>query len=185
MLLEIGYDRRRAWEYAHRWAYGRNPLFYNFTGIGGDCTNFISQCLLAGCCTMNCTPTFGWYYNSASDRTASWTGVQYLYNFLTSNTGPGPYGREARLGELETGDLVQLGDSQGQFYHTLFITGCRGGRCLVAAHSYDTFGRPLGSYSFARLRPITLEGCRAAAAPAPDCFANLINAVAIPGRCLR
>ena len=68
MLKELGYDRQRAVAYARRWAYSRNPLFYNFTGIGGDCTNFISQCLLAGCCVMNCTPTFGWYYRNASDR---------------------------------------------------------------------------------------------------------------------
>ncbi|HIS96851.1 MAG TPA: amidase domain-containing protein, partial [Candidatus Scatomorpha pullistercoris] len=83
MLKELGYDRQRAVAYARRWAYSRNPLFYNFTGIGGDCTNFISQCLLAGCCVMNCTPTFGWYYRNASDRAPAWTGVQYLYNFLT------------------------------------------------------------------------------------------------------
>ena len=76
MLKEREYERRRALEYARRWAYGRNPLFYNFTGIGGDCTNFISQCLLAGCCVMNCTPTFGWYYRSSSDRAPAWTGVQ-------------------------------------------------------------------------------------------------------------
>ena len=43
MLKEREYDRRRAREYARRWAYGRNPLFYNFTGIGGDCTNFIVE----------------------------------------------------------------------------------------------------------------------------------------------
>ena len=42
MLKEREYERRRALEYARRWAYGRNPLFYNFTGIGGDCTNSVS-----------------------------------------------------------------------------------------------------------------------------------------------
>lgn len=183
MLIELGYDRRKAREYARRWAYGRNPLFYNFTGIGGDCTNFISQCLLAGCCTMNCKNTFGWYYNSASDRTPSWTGVQYLYDFLTRNEGAGPYARDADINELVTGDLVQLADRGGRFYHTLLITGARRGTYLVAAHSFDTFDRPLVSYSYARLRPLKLLGCRGAARPAPDCFSNLLNAIAIPGRC--
>ena len=88
MLKEREYDRRRAREYARRWAYGRNPLFYNFTGIGGDCTNFISQCILAGCCTMNCRETFGWYYNSSYARTPSWTGVQYLYCLLYTSPSP-------------------------------------------------------------------------------------------------
>lgn len=90
MLKEREYDRRRAREYSAPLAYGRNPVFYNFTGIGGDCTNFISQCILACCCTMNCRETFGWYYNSSYDRTPSWTGVQYLYDFLTANEGTAP-----------------------------------------------------------------------------------------------
>ena len=34
-----GYDRAHAVAYARRWALSRNPLFYDFTGIGGDCTN--------------------------------------------------------------------------------------------------------------------------------------------------
>ena len=71
MLRELPYERGQALEYARRWALGRNPLFYNFTGQGGDCTNFISQCLLAGCLVMNCRETFGWYYNSSYDRTAT------------------------------------------------------------------------------------------------------------------
>ena len=43
---------------------------------------------------MNYTPIFGWYYRSSSDRTASWTGVEYLYNFLIGNRSVGPYAVE-------------------------------------------------------------------------------------------
>ena len=35
-------------EYARRWAFSTNPAYYNFENIGGDCTNFVSQCLYAG-----------------------------------------------------------------------------------------------------------------------------------------
>ena len=42
------YDREAAVAYAHRWAFGRNPAYSNFDGMGGDCTNFASQCLYAG-----------------------------------------------------------------------------------------------------------------------------------------
>ena len=48
MLLP--YDRARAVRYAHRWAYGRNPRFYDYEELGGDCTNFASQCPLALAC---------------------------------------------------------------------------------------------------------------------------------------
>ena len=44
----IPYDRSAAVTYAHRWAFGRNPRYYNFDELGGDCTNFASQCLYAG-----------------------------------------------------------------------------------------------------------------------------------------
>ena len=49
------YTRLAAVNYAVRWALSRNPAFENFSGQGhgGDCTNFISQCLYAGGWTMN------------------------------------------------------------------------------------------------------------------------------------
>ncbi len=58
------YNRQAAVAYAHRWAFGRNPAYSNFDGMGGDCTNFASQCLYAGTGIMNFTPTYGWYYLS-------------------------------------------------------------------------------------------------------------------------
>lgn len=47
---EIGMDfsRERVQAYAHRWAFGRNPEYLAFDRLGGDCTSFVSQCLLAG-----------------------------------------------------------------------------------------------------------------------------------------
>ena len=103
----FAYDRNSAVQYAKKWAYRRNPAFYDFSKIGGDCTNFASQCIFAGAGIMNFTPVYGWYYLSANDRTASWTGVEYLYNFLTQNEGVGPFAKEVPLSELEIGDVVQ------------------------------------------------------------------------------
>ena len=42
------YNRAAAVAYAHAWAYRRNPRYYNYEELGGDCTNFASQCLYAG-----------------------------------------------------------------------------------------------------------------------------------------
>ena len=81
-MREIPYDRGAAVDYARRWALSRNPAFYDFSDIGGDCTNFVSQCIYAGAGVMNYTKDTGWYYISSSDRTPSWTGVEYLYDFL-------------------------------------------------------------------------------------------------------
>ena len=46
MLALLPYDRAAAVRYAHIWAYGRNPRYYDYESIGGDCTNFASQCIM-------------------------------------------------------------------------------------------------------------------------------------------
>ena len=102
----IPYDREKAVDYAHKWAFGRNPAYYNYDDIGGDCTNFASQTLRAGGGVMNTTPTFGWYYYSANNKSPSWTGVQYLYNFLTTNKGVGPFGHDAPISLAQPGEDV-------------------------------------------------------------------------------
>jgi hypothetical protein len=46
---------------------------------------------------MNYMPTYGWYYKSANDKSPSWTGVRFLYDFLVRGKGgPGPFAVEAR-----------------------------------------------------------------------------------------
>ena len=76
------YDRNAAVRYARRWAYGRNPAFYDYEHIGGDCTNFASQCVYAGSGVMNYTKDLGWYYIDANNKAPAWTGVEYFYNFM-------------------------------------------------------------------------------------------------------
>ncbi|WP_275890910.1 amidase domain-containing protein [Romboutsia hominis] len=46
MLKE--YDREKAVAYARKWALDHNPTYANYELYGGDCTNYISQCLRAG-----------------------------------------------------------------------------------------------------------------------------------------
>jgi len=168
------YDRKHALDYARRWALRRNPLFYDFKGIGGDCTSFVSQCLFAGCCTMNFTETFGWYYISIDERAPAWTGVEYLYNFLTTNREEGPCGEETDVSRLELGDVVQLGRADGTFYHTLVVTGRDRSGLLVSAHTNDAYNRPLSSYDYQRSRGIHILGYRSRAEDC-SCFRSLYD----------
>lgn len=160
------YDRAAAVAYARRWAFSRNPNYYNFDGVGGDCTNFASQCLYAGVGVMNFTQDVGWYYRSANDRAAAWTGVEFFHRFLITNAqnpignGDGPFAEETDIRGLQVGDFVQLGRETGDFYHTPVVVGFSGGVPLVAAHTYDAFGRLLTSYSFERVRYIHVLGAR-------------------------
>lgn len=158
-MREIPYNREAAVAYARRWALSRNPAFYDFEELGGDCTNFASQCIFAGAGVMNYTPILGWYYISASERTASWTGVEYLYNFLVENNSVGPYGHVVPRSQIQPGDIVQLGRETGDFYHTPVILSTAP-TILVAAHTYDALDRPLSSYSFATARFIHIDGVR-------------------------
>ena len=179
MLITKPYNREHAYEYAQRWALDRNPLFLNFAGIGGDCTNFVSQCVYAGSCVMNYTPTFGWYYISSEDRTASWTGVEFFYNFITQDEGVGPYASETDAGGLDIGDVIQLGQTEGDFYHSLIVTGFSGGQYLVSAHSQDSLNRPLDTYTYERIRFLRIEGVRMEIPDSPTCFDDLIEGIGL------
>lgn len=158
-MQEIAYDREAAVAYARRWGMGRNPRYYDFENIGGDCTNFASQCLYAGARIMNHTPVMGWYYRSAFDRSPSWSGVEYLHNFLLNNRSVGPFGRVVTRGEIQPGDIVQLGRQNGGFYHSPVITAVSP-MILVAAHSFDAVDRPLASYVYDVARFIHIDGVR-------------------------
>ena len=50
-MTQKNYDRIRAVLYARKWAFSRNPAYFSFNQIGGDCTNFVSQYLYAGSTT--------------------------------------------------------------------------------------------------------------------------------------
>lgn len=153
------YSRGDAVAYARKWALSRNPKYQDFEQMGGDCTNFASQCVYAGAGVMNLSPVTGWYYINLNRRSASWTGVSFLYNFLTRGSGAGPYGREVSAGEILPGDILQLGDSGGHFYHSPVVVETYP-EILVCAHSYDCLDKPLSEYVSDRVRFIHIEGVR-------------------------
>lgn len=179
MLVIKPYERERALLYAKKWVFSQNPLFGNFRGIGGNCTNFVSQCVYAGACVMNETPTFGWYYKSLEDRSPSWTGVEYFYNFFVSNAGIGPFGEESVSDALEIGDVIQLGREGEGYYHTLLAVGFEGEDILVAAQTDDVFMRPLSTYTYDFARYIKIRGVRLEVADTADCFESVYNGEAI------
>jgi len=151
-MKEITYNRQSVIDYAKKWAFSRNPNYLNFDKLGGDCTNFASQCILAGCKTMNYTPITGWYYNSASNRTASWTGVEYLYKFLINNNGIGPKGIITTPDNIKIGDIIQLGNANNHFYHSPVVVKITQSDILVSAHTFDAYMRKLSSYSYDSIR---------------------------------
>ena len=163
-MREVQYNRQKVLDYAKKWAFSRNPKYYNFDPVGGDCTNFISQCIFAGSNTMNYTKNTGWYYINGNNKSPSWTGVEFLYKFLINNKNVGPYGKEVNQKEIKLGDIAQLSFSGQKFEHTLMIVNIENRFSLagikIASHTYDSYNKPISEYSFQKVRFIHIKGVR-------------------------
>lgn len=187
MIITKPYNRDRAVEYARKWALSRNSLFYDFTGGGGNCTNFVSQSILAGSLVMDPTPTFGWYYVSVDNRSPSWTGVREFYEYvcgLGDFPSPverqGPFCEEVARDRVEIGDVVQLGNMQGQFYHSLIVSGFSpDGDVLICAQSNDALDRPLSTYTYAISRFLHVVGVNVEIFENDEYFSNLLNGISL------
>ena len=130
------YMKDRATSYALR--YGINPnknyIYFKVEGDGGgDCTNFISQCLLAGGAPMDYDNIRPWWYKKSisnspdGDRCSlAWSVAHSLYWCLKvrgEKDAKGLKGIEVKnIEELDTGDLIQYENIKGVIYHTGIIT---------------------------------------------------------------
>ena len=144
------YDRQKAVDYALTWAINRNPKFYDFSSLGGDCTNFISQCMYYGGFTQNYNQN-GWFYVDIDRRSPSWTGVNEFWNFAINNdTNFGVKLKLCTLNELEVGDVIQLYNGN-RYYHNLIVTNLSNG-IRVSAHTSDQKNVLLSNYYYQSLR---------------------------------
>ena len=158
MIIEK-YDRKSAVQYAKAWALKRNNKYYNFDNLGGDCTNFVSQCIHNACKIMN-NENNGWYYYSLNNRSPSWSGVEFLYRFITTNNGVGPFGKLVNINEIDIGDIIELGNNEDNYYHTIIVSKITDNNIYVCSHTIDSLDRPLNSYVFYNVRYIKIDGIR-------------------------
>mgnify|MGYP002625388659 CR=1 FL=1 len=144
------YNRAAAVNYAEKYSLEYNTDYKNFNNNGGDCTNFISQCLHAGSIPLS---------NLWRPYTFPWIRVNELYYFLIRNK----YAVEVpNLSSLNIGDIIQFfSNSKSFFAHSGIITNILdNGEILYSCHSYDKLNYPLSEiypilYSRLRLIKIT------------------------------
>lgn len=124
------YDRESAFAYADLYADERNEDWADYTGSGGNCQNYASQCLVAGGIPMDVTgqQVWKWYDrslsngNSRSGRSSSWTSVTRFMEYAEDNAGYGLVAvTNASYDTGETGDLIHMG-ADGSWGHTVIIT---------------------------------------------------------------
>jgi hypothetical protein len=111
---------------------------------------------------MNYKPA-GWFYVNGNRKSPSWSGVEFLHNFLVNNKGVGPYGKIIEdVNSLEIGDIVQIAATRYNYTHSLVVVreATEIGNVLVAAHTYDAYEKPVSAYVYQKIRMIHIEGFR-------------------------
>ena len=150
------YSRKNAIDYAYYWWDKRNPAFYDFDDLGGDCTNFVSQCLYFGGIGMSYFSP-GWFYDALDFRSPSWTGVEEFYTFSTQNNNlVGVRAKNVDISKMEVGDVVQISQNGNRFHHSMIITKILGEKSLenifITCHTNNAKDRSLASYYFDNIR---------------------------------
>ena len=106
------YNREAAKNYAYKYVLTPNSNYENFEAIGGNCTNFTSQCLNAGGIPFDETGNYKWYYHSSNNRAPAWSKADEFRNYYKNNYGSASVkGLRAKTSNFESmrlGDLVQL-----------------------------------------------------------------------------
>lgn len=120
------YNRTAAKNYAYKYVKNPNPAYMNFEGMGGNCTNFTSQCLKAGGIVQVRAEVIR-YYVSSSNRAPAWTGAdqfrKYYRNNKGSNSVKGLSAKKCSFKDSRLGDLVQnVTKTNGVAKHTMFIS---------------------------------------------------------------
>jgi hypothetical protein len=138
--VKATYNRSAAVSYALRHVFNPNPEFANMdtSGGGGDCTNFVSQCLLAGGWRMDYRATgydTEWWYRKLSTQpydgdqrdwwSCTWSlpSLAILYLSLHFGRRYDLLARPSRARLLRLGDVIFYDwDGDGLYDHSVIVT---------------------------------------------------------------
>ena len=121
------YDPVGAINYALQHNNAYNPDYPTYQGLGGDCTNFVSQAIYEGGNASLYIPNplpppspngqSGWYLLNEGQRATDWNDVGGFYDFVTNDGFPteGPEGSDVPINNLMLGDVIEY-DLEGDGY---------------------------------------------------------------------
>lgn len=158
------YNRDEAVAYSSKWVGRRNEEWSDYTGRGGNCQNFVSQCLLAGGIPMDVQGDSQWMWNGEDDHSASWLGVDAFCNYAANNQGAGlAASMDVSYYEGTKGDLICMG-SENDWNHIVIITEVirdeEGNTVdyLVNSNTADVENFPVGAYPNPHQKLIKIYG---------------------------
>ena len=160
----IPYDRETVAKRTKQYAKSYNTLFVKYNGIGGDCTNFVSQSMWQ--CpdwkfdTIGKNNSVKWACSKKNGSkkysydTVSWVGVNELWTYFQTNDSPSQAGTVYGISATTSGytsSSVQLGDviqfNNGDIWrHSVIVSEITDGVVYCAAHSDDQARKPLNDY---------------------------------------
>lgn len=166
MLFVNGYNSSKSVKYARKWANDRNPLYNSYLS---DCTNFVSQCIYAGGEPMTkpgnmpdgVKETTNYWY---SVRYEDWHGNNFVYNWRESSSfirvtdlytywvhkgaHAEYYSNKTKLQNgVSIGNVVQLKNGDGKWFHSIIITGGEKGDRKYCGHSSNRKDEPVKNIS--------------------------------------
>jgi hypothetical protein len=167
------YRRAAAVAYALRWFSGHNSYYNSYDGQGGDCANFVSQCL--GDEPPAPAPNGGqlWRFGSASDplshqwwfqrapyrqQSQSWTFCPTqsdAWRWPQPGRSPASYVctyTTAVPTGYAPGDVVWLTDASGALRHAMICTSFSGSTPLFTCHSPGVHDKPRSCFGWASQR---------------------------------
>ncbi|EHI56426.1 hypothetical protein HMPREF9333_00409 [Johnsonella ignava ATCC 51276] len=154
-VLTNSYNHEQAVNYANKWWNGHNPNYSNWDGHGGDCANFVSQCLHAGGKPMNGTDrnsASSWFSRTNKRDTSklsdTWIDAgmfRWYWQDHASSYKDFSRGGEETYNYTWPGDAISFVNNNGRAYHTLICNGYdkNSKKTYMASHSYASNNRVL------------------------------------------
>lgn len=159
-----GYSASDAANYAVKWGEDHNSVYPNYSLSGGDCTNFVSQCIYAGGLAMNGSSasvgtvdsTSKWYCIYIKSTlgvrkyaiTTSWIRVSDFNTYLGSLVSKSTKTTLSTLiSSCSAGDVVQLADkTTGTPYHSIIINAKGSATAYFCGHTSNRSNADVKDY---------------------------------------
>ncbi len=167
------YQRVAAFLYADKWVGRRNEDWPDYAAYGGNCQNFVSQCIHAGNIPMDIQEPGIWkWYGSTPNskatqfgRSPSWSAVKDFLDYVKENEAYGLVAQaDAPYYSGEMGDVIHLAPREGDWKHTVLITKVLKNEdgetydYLIHSNTADLKNFPVSIYPYPRQLLIKIYG---------------------------